>query len=393
MRKKILARIVLLLLIVFITYDISYASEFVEIDVYGKGCLSCFIDYVNSFNSSINDSIKLNIYYIEDNIVYENKLQNIYEVNSIPIEMRGVIAVVIDNRYIFINYVPIDIILDFINNHFDDYNKLAVYWDELSLTYKIFNGEKVSECNQTVSVWDCRGGFIEKDFVGNISIVLISGLLDGINPCAFAVLFFFIALILNSALLGSDSEAGRRVLMIGGVYILGVYLSYITIGITLYRLISWLPYTREIAAAGAFTLILLGLVNIRDVFSENKPFLSLGESQWQTIRGWMRVLSIPSSLVAGVLVGLFEFPCTGGIYLSIISLLASRPRFIQGLLYLFIYNFAFVAPLIAILIFMSSRMVSFSIEEWKRRKEGYFRVIMGLVFIFLGVYIILTQFR
>ena len=51
-------------------------------------------------------------------------------------------------------------------------------------------------------------------------------------------------------------------------------------------------------------------------------------------------------LVLGVVVSLFELPCTGGVYIAIIAMLSKHVS--ASYLYLLIYNLIFVLPLIII---------------------------------------------
>ena len=102
--------------------------------------------------------------------------------------------------------------------------------------------------------------------------VATAGLVDGINPCAFAVL---------ALLLGALTIAGtrRRVLMIGAAYIAGVFAIYLAAGFGITAVIG------ATGLAPAFRL-LAGIVAL------------------------------------GIGVGLVELPCTGAIYLGVLGLLA-----------------------------------------------------------------------
>jgi len=61
-------------------------------------------------------------------------------------------------------------------------------------------------------------------FSSILALIVISGLLDGINPCAFAVLLFFIAFLFITSR-SSIERAKRRLLTVGSIYITGVYLT------------------------------------------------------------------------------------------------------------------------------------------------------------------------
>ena len=76
------------------------------------------------------------------------------------------------------------------------------------------------------------------------------------------------------------------------------------------------------------------------------------------IARWMHKATTPSAFVAGLLVSTVEVPCTGGIYLAILGMLASKTSFMQGFTYLLVYNVTFVLPLIIILTVSINRRVA-----------------------------------
>src|SRR3990167_3046130 len=82
-------------------------------------------------------------------------------------------------------------------------------------------------------VFASRVGWIDAQFIWTISnegkwllpLIGISALIDSINPCAFSIL------ILTIAFLFSIGQLRTRVIQIGGIYIFGIFLSYILIGL------------------------------------------------------------------------------------------------------------------------------------------------------------------
>ncbi|GAH74250.1 unnamed protein product, partial [marine sediment metagenome] len=57
-----------------------------------------------------------------------------------------------------------------------------------------------------------------------LAAVAVSGLIDGINPCAFASIIFFISY------LTLINRKGREILWVGGIFTLSVFLTYFLIG-------------------------------------------------------------------------------------------------------------------------------------------------------------------
>jgi len=230
-------------------------------------------------------------------------------------------------------------------------------------------------------------------FTSVLALIVISGLLDGINPCAFSVLLFFIA-FLSITSRASLERTKRRLLLVGSIYIAGVYLTYLVIGLGVIKTIAITPFPHLVAKIGALLVIILGAINIKDYFLPGRGLsLSMPTSQWKTVRKWIRKSTIPSSFIAGLLVGLFEFPCTGGIYVAILGMLAQKTTFTQGFVYLLIYNAAFVLPLIILLVFASHRKIMhFSLEKWQRRRGKPMRLLLGLVMVGIGVFLLVSGF-
>jgi len=225
-------------------------------------------------------------------------------------------------------------------------------------------------------------------------LIVFTGLLDGVNPCAFAVLLFFVAVLFRIGVKSSVKKTKKQVLTVGLVYITAVFIAYLIIGLTFLRMFSIIPFTDVVAKIGAFVLIPLGVINIKDYFWPNKG-LSLGipKSLWEIIRRWMHKSAIPATFIVGLMVGLFEFPCTGGVYVSILGLLAFKETLSRGLAYLFIYNLAFVLPLLIILLFAcNKRLISFSLTKWRKHKYRTMKLMSGLIMIALSTLLISTGF-
>ena len=99
-------------------------------------------------------------------------------------------------------------------------------------------------------------------------------------------------------------------------------------------------------------------LRLKDYFFPQLPIhLRIPTIAHGTIQDWLKRATYPASAVGGFLVGLCTFPCSGGIYLAIIGLLAAKATYLQGLGYLGLHNLAFVLPLFIILASVGSRRV------------------------------------
>lgn len=214
-------------------------------------------------------------------------------------------------------------------------------------------------------------------------LVTITGFLDGFNPCAFAILLFFIAFLFTI------QRTRSSIWKMGLVYISAIYLVYLGIGVGLLKTILITGRHHLMAKVGAWLVIILGLINLKDYFFPQLPF-SLKIPHWskKTLQAWIHQATLPAAAVLGALVGLCVFPCSGGPYVATIGLLAARKTYFQGLLYLLLYNLAFVMPLIIILVLASNKRVVVKMTEWEQSKNKLMRLLSGLLMVSLGMIIL-----
>ena len=123
------------------------------------------------------------------------------------------------------------------------------------------------------------------------------------------------------------------------------------------------------------------------IYIPKKAFCIPG-SQRHRIRYLLTKATLPSSFVAGILVGLCTFPCTGGIYIAILGLLTLKTTYFLGLLYLIVYNIMFVMPLIFILVLVHNAHAVERIEMWKEMSWGKMKLVAGSIMIALGLVIL-----
>ena len=377
-----------------------HAASTARVVIYSASlCPTCpSYRYIQELQIALHDAgvMDISVRYPDMDPEAGRDLDDLYQNLGVPESMHGTFVVSIDGKFLFINYVPLEIITDFLTKHSEEYQKIVVFRDLLRELYVVMDEEgQIRECNIERSVTEC---VVKQDVTplplsSILTLIVVSGLLDGINPCAFAVLLFFTAFLMIMSKV-SFERTRRRVLLIGSIYIAAVYFAYLMIGLGAIRIIAITPFPHLVAKIGALLLILLGAVDVKDYFWHGRgPSLRMATSQWVTVRKWMRKATIPSAFVAGLLVSLFEFPCTGGIYVFILGMLAQNTTFAEGFTYLLIYNMAFTLPLVVILVFASRRRVMrFSLKKWQQRHGKVMRLLSGLVMITLGAFLIASGF-
>jgi cytochrome c-type biogenesis protein len=215
-----------------------------------------------------------------------------------------------------------------------------------------------------------------------LPLVLVASLIDSINPCAFSILLLTIAFLFT---LGRQRSG---ILEIGGAYILGIFVVYSLIGLGILQTLHLFETPHFMGRLGAVLLIVLGMVALANQFVPAFPVrLGIPKAAHQRMAVLMEKASLPSAFGLGGLVGLCEFPCTGGPYLMVLGLLHDQTTHAVGLGYLFAYNVVFVVPLVIILLIASDKALLDRVQAWKKRENRAMRYGGGLAMIALGALI------
>ena len=217
-----------------------------------------------------------------------------------------------------------------------------------------------------------------------LPLVGVAALIDSINPCAFSIL------ILTIAFLFSIGKFRSGILKIGGTYILGIFVVYVLIGLGILQTLHIFNTPHFMARVGASLLIALGAINLINEFFPAFPIkLRIPHAAHRKIAELMEVGSIPTAFLLGVLVGLCEFPCTGGPYLMVLGLLHDSSTYLSGLGYLLLYNLIFILPLVIILLIASNEVLLQKARAWQEKEGRAMRFWSGIAMVILGMVIFL----
>jgi cytochrome c biogenesis protein CcdA len=217
-----------------------------------------------------------------------------------------------------------------------------------------------------------------------IPLVITTGLLDGLSPCVIAILIFFIAFLV------SLQRAFKNILFLGLVYIFVVFLTYLSVGVGLFSGIMLFGQHHFFAQLGSWFLILWGAVQIKDAYFPKLPVhFRMPKISSQKIKPWLEKATLPGVIIAAFLVGLCAVPCSAGIYTAITSLLASKTTYFIGFLYLLLYNFMVIVPLLILLLLAVNPFTLAKITEFRQRNEKAEKLFMGILMIILGAGILI----
>lgn len=343
------------------TQNCPVDNEYCIYYFYGLGCPHCaeIAPYVDELmlkyqNFSFH---KLEIYYNETN-------QNLFQdfVSRYGIARAGVPAIFMSSEAFIGN--------DQIKNNLE--TRIKFYLENPPICPLNYNGQEADlhDISPTTKI------------EVTLPALITAALIDSVNPCAFAVLIFLLIYL-------STLGATRRTLKIGLVYIATVFIVYFLAGLGLLTAIQSIGLTGIIFKIAAIISIIAGLINVKDFFWYGKGItLAIPESKKPLIQKYISRASMPAAIILGILVALFELPCTGGVYLAILTLIAKN-AYAMAVPYLLLYNLIFVLPLVVILLAVYFGVSADKAEKLRVEKRKWLRLAMGLVMIMLGLAMIL----
>ena len=226
-----------------------------------------------------------------------------------------------------------------------------------------------------------------------ILTVVSAGLLDGVNPCAFATLVFFISYLAFVIKRRTD------ILFVGSAFVIAVFITYLLIGIGLLNFIQRVGFMRLLGRAvyigTAGVAILLGVLSIHDYFRYSE-----GEYDRSLLRlpGFLRRKTqdvvrkrmeteryVAGAFATGFFISLLEFACTGQVYLPTIIFVTKIPGLrAQGLLYLLLYNVCFIVPLVVVFLLAYRGMTAEKLFFALRARGKTVKLLTGIMFFCLA---------
>ncbi len=219
-----------------------------------------------------------------------------------------------------------------------------------------------------------------------LPVVIASGFIDSFNPCAISLLLIYISLMFTL------EKSRREIFIFGLFYVVAIYLTYLFVGLGLLRAGTAFTFN-PISKIVAIIVIIFGLINIKEYFWPGSKFtIRIPLKVRAIVSKYAYQATIASAIIVGVLIGLYEFPCSGAIYLAIVGLLSSSGTFWQGLPYLLIYNFMFVLPLIVIFILATNKVTTEKFINFQEKHGRKLHLVLAIAMIILGIAILKVVF-
>ena len=233
--------------------------------------------------------------------------------------------------------------------------------------------------------------------------IILAGLVDGVNPCAFAVIVFFISF------LSVYKYDKKEIILVGLAYCGAVFIAYILIGLGLFNfLYKMSSFYYVMWGFKWFTIALCALFLVLSFYDfiiyqitkkSEKVILQLGRNNKERVHKIIRYFLrdknksaiglFCAAVVVGFLVSLIEAVCTGQVYLPTIAVILKEANqdFFRAMAYLVTYNLMFIVPLVIIFVLSLLGYESKTFNEFLRKHLGLTK--LALCLLFLGLLILL----
>ncbi len=232
----------------------------------------------------------------------------------------------------------------------------------------------------------------------NILKVFLLALLNGINPCSISMLLFLIMLLGNKI---------KVIIKVSIGFCIGKILTFILLGSICFKFInkissSWILIFLNVFFALIF--LYLAILNLADYFNIKKNLGWKIRAQLpakfrrfnnKVMKGFSEKLLnskliILFSIVLGSLMACSEFLCSGQIYLSVIVTViqTSTTSIMQGFIYLVIYSFSYMIPIICIIVFIIKGKKVFEISGFFSKNLEKIKLTHSILFFVFFIYMI-----
>ncbi|OPX31021.1 MAG: hypothetical protein B1H08_00130 [Candidatus Omnitrophica bacterium 4484_171] len=238
----------------------------------------------------------------------------------------------------------------------------------------------------------------------SVLTIVSAGLIDGINPCAFAVIVFFISFL---SVYGYNK---REIVYIGLSYVLSVFITYILIGLGLFEFFYSMSHFYFIMklfyySIAVFCFVLSGFalydfIRYRKTKENDGLILQLPLFLKKRInfvigaglrrKSYTRIIELCGiSLLVGFCVSLLEAACTGQVYVPTIAFILKLPQLrIRAAAYLILYNLMFILPLIIIFALSLLGVSSKKFNLFLKNNLARIKVLMVFFFLGMGMFIL-----
>ena len=244
---------------------------------------------------------------------------------------------------------------------------------------------------------EAERSIIERFESFGVLTVVLAGLVDGLNPCAFATLVFFVSYLALSG------RRGREVLVVGGTFTLGVFVAYLAVGLGFYKVLDLLgdllmTLGRWVYGLTGLLCAALAVFSFLDFLKARRGeigdmSLNLPHSLRMRInavirRGRGSRAFVAGAFITGVVVSFLELACTGQVYLPTIIFVMSQPEMrVRAFAFLVLYNLLFILPLVVVFVLAYYGTGSKQLTRFLQRRAATIKLGMTLLFAALAAWL------
>jgi hypothetical protein len=228
-------------------------------------------------------------------------------------------------------------------------------------------------------------------------VLLIAGMIDGINPCALSMLFFFLIFVI------SIKDRKSNVLLVGLLFAAGSFLSYFLAGLGLLKIIYYARYVKYLnivlLALASLLAFVFAYFNITDAINAKRDNLKdiklkLPSKNKEFIHNLIRKIALFKfrylvAFLLGFLVTLSELLCTGQIYLVTLMSINMEQGIIK-ILHLVVFNIGFIIPILILSFLVYEGREVMSMSEVVLDKMWIIKLITAVIMLVLGSYTLLN---
>lgn len=233
-----------------------------------------------------------------------------------------------------------------------------------------------------------------------MGMVIAAGLIDGINPCVFSALVFFMSLLAVAKI------RGKKLILVGLAYCAAGFITYLLLGFGLFQVIKVLEafplFKATLNSVMVGILMVFAIISFRDAWLFHRHG---GDSRrvWLQLPDRLKTMThnvmkkglkfhylIIGSFVIGVAVTLLESVCTGQVYVPTLVLLSNESGvFSKWFGLLLLYNLMFILPLIGVFIMTYCSISVLTAVKLTRTNLLTGKILLGLFFLVLAVILVM----
>jgi len=227
----------------------------------------------------------------------------------------------------------------------------------------------------------------------SFALIVVAGLLDGINPCAIGMLILLLGYLMVFI------HEPHRMVRLGLIYIVTIFITYFLIGIIfsqfIYVLLSQTWY-QEVSHLIKYIIIaaiwLAAIINIKDFFAYGKWFsLGVSKDEVPLLLKLIKKVDWHATILLGVAVTLFELPCSLPLYVGSIAIMTETFHYAKTILYLLVYNLMFITPLFIVYAILVKTHHIFEAKDVQERFNKWMKLSMGIAQILIGIGLLLLK--